>query len=207
MTIAEKLSSIKASKEAIKQAIEAKGVACGDVLSEYPKKIADIKTDGIDMSTGIKFAYSSFTTEQFEALNTYNWGKLTTTAQMFVACSRLTKVPLLDTSNSTSFSYMFNECVNLVTVHQLDVTKVTTASRAMYNCRNLTNLGGFFNLSVDLDLSQSTLLTVESLMNVINNLKDLTGDSAQTLTLGATNLAKLTDEQKAVATNKNWVLA
>lgn len=208
MTISEKLESIKASKEAIKQAIEAKGVACGDALSEYPEKIASIQTGGgIDMSTGVKFAYSTFTTEQFETLNTYNWDKLTTMAQMFVACTGLTIVPPLNTSNSTSFAYTFNECTRLTTVSQLDATKVSTANRTMYNCRALKNLGGFLNLSVSLDLQSSTLLTVESLMNVINNLKDLTGGTAQTLTLGTTNLAKLTDEQKAVATNKNWVLA
>ena len=42
---------------------------------------------------------------------------------------------------------------------------------------------------------------------MFNSLKDLTGDTAKTLTLGSTNLAKLTDEQKAIATNKNWTLA
>ena len=42
---------------------------------------------------------------------------------------------------------------------------------------------------------------------MFNSLKDLTGDTAKTLTLGSTNLAKLTAEQKAIATNKNWTLA
>ena len=186
MTIAEKLESIKASKVAIKQAIEAKGVACGDVLSEYPEKIASIQTggDGIDMSTGIKFGNSAFTSEQFESLKTYNWGKLTDINRLFSACSNLTYIPLLDTSKTRLLQGLF-----------LSSSKIT-------------HLGGFKNLSGSgLDLSGAPLLTVESLMNVINNLKDLTGGMAQTLTLGATNLAKLTDEQKAVATNKNWVLA
>lgn len=231
MTIAEKLSSIKASKEAIKQAIEAKGVACEDVLSEYPKKIASIRADGIDMSTGIKFAYSEFSTEQFENLNTYNWDKISSLYRMFWGCENLTTIPQLDISNVTymdcafygcsnlvtvssldtskvsSLAQVFENCKNLVTVPLLDTSKVIYIFRLFYNCNKLTNLGGFKNLKTQLDLSSSPLLTVESLMNVINNLKDLTGDSAQTLTLGATNLAKLTDEQKAVATNKNWVLA
>ena len=38
-------------------------------------------------------------------------------------------------------------------------------------------------------------------------LKDNTGTTAKTLTLGATNLAKLTEEQKQIATDKNWNLA
>ena len=53
-------------------------------------------------------------------------------------------------------------------------------------------------------------------MNVINNLYDLniTYDVAnggtlytQSLVLGGTNLAKLTDEEKAIAINKGWSLS
>jgi hypothetical protein len=66
-----------------------------------------------------------------------------------------------------------------------------------------------------LDLSYSTLLSVESLRSIINNLYDLNQNATyvaagtiyrQSLKLGATNLAKLTDEEKAIATNKGWEL-
>ena len=51
-------------------------------------------------------------------------------------------------------------------------------------------------------------LTVESLMNVINNLYDLTanGLSGKTLNFGTHNLKKLTDEQIAIAIAKGWTL-
>ena len=42
---------------------------------------------------------------------------------------------------------------------------------------------------------------------MFESLADLTGQTAKTISLGATNLAKLTDEQKQIATNKNWNLA
>ena len=42
-------------------------------------------------------------------------------------------------------------------------------------------------------------------MVVINGLQTVT--STKTLTLGSTNLAKLTDEEKQIATNKGWTLA
>ena len=301
MTIAEKLESIKASKEAIKQAIEAKGVACGDALSEYPEKIAAIPTGGVDMTYVSNFRNWKFTNEQFDALNTYNWDKVTNMDSMFFYsllttipsidtsnvtnmnqafygcsnlvnisllntskvttmestfgnctklsdieidisnvtdihtifsscsnlvdisllntskvnniagafsyCSKLTTIPSIDTSNVTNMQTTFGSCSNLVEIPLLNTSKVNNILNAFFYCSKLTNLGGFQNLSVSLDLHYSTRLTVESLMNVINNLKDLTGGMSQTLTLGATNLAKLTDEQKAVATNKNWVLA
>lgn len=49
----------------------------------------------------------------------------------------------------------------------------------------------------------------ESLMNIINNLYDIAtaGVQPQKLQLGSTNLAKLTDEEKVIATNKGWSLS
>ena len=37
--------------------------------------------------------------------------------------------------------------------------------------------------------------------------KDLRGETAKSLTIGATNLAKLTNAQKGIATDKNWTLS
>lgn len=50
-------------------------------------------------------------------------------------------------------------------------------------------------------------LTQQSLVNMLTALADLTGQQAKTLAVGSTNLAKLTNEQKAIATQKNWTLA
>ena len=50
-------------------------------------------------------------------------------------------------------------------------------------------------------------LSADSLVKMINALKDLNGSSAKSLTIGETNLAKLTSEQIAIATNKNWTLS
>ena len=235
--------------------------------------------DGIDMSKGIFFSYSTFTTEQFESLNTYNWDKITNCAMMFLSCSNITVVPelniinaanivrmfgnctkltsvlglntskvtnmsdafssctsltlisLSDTSKVTSMSNAFSSCTsltaipqwntskvtnmndtfrlckNLISIPQLDTSNVTSMGSTFYGCSSLTDLGGFLNLSVNLNLSSCPNLTVDSLMNVINNLKDLTGSTSRTLTLDKTNLAKLSDDQKVVATDKNWVLA
>lgn len=94
----------------------------------------------------------------------------------------------------------------------LDFSSVTNATDAFKGCTNLTTLAGFTGLKANLSLSDCPL-TVESINNVINEMCDfnangITPSSEQgTLTLGATNLAKLTDEQKAVATNKGWTLA
>ena len=49
------------------------------------------------------------------------------------------------------------------------------------------------------------MLLKESIIEVLNDLPTVT--TTQRLTLGSTNLAKLTDDEKAIATNKGWTLA
>lgn len=61
--------------------------------------------------------------------------------------------------------------------------------------------------SLQLDISPSTLFSRETLVNILNNYADMTGKSTVKLTLGSENLAKLTDEDKLIATNKNITLA
>lgn len=75
-----------------------------------------------------------------------------------------------------------------------------------FNCKSLKYIRFVGIISLSLSLSYNTLLDKNSIMSAINALKDLTGETSQTLTLGATNLNKLTDEQKAIATAKNWIL-
>ena len=69
----------------------------------------------------------------------------------------------------------------------------------------LTDITGNPNFKVSLDFSYCENLTYDSLMVVINGLQTVT--ETQTLTLGSTNLAKLTDEEKQIATDKGWTLA
>ena len=132
---------------------------------------------------------------------------------MFEGCASLTSIPQLNTSSVSSMSDMFEGCLSLTSIPLLDCSSITnTYSPFRYVSLNeLTDLGGFKNLKVSWDynfLKRVPYATVESLMNVINNLYDLTanGLSGQTLNFGTTNLNKLTDEQKAVAINKGWTL-
>lgn len=146
-------------------------------------------------------------------------------------CSRLTTIPKLDTSSGTKFDYMFGDCTSLTTVPQLDTSRGTnfygmfnncaslttieltsfiSSSSMFYGCLALENLTVTGTITVNnnyLNLSYSPKLTVDSLMSVINALADNTGKTTYTVTLGATNLSKLTDEQKQIAIDKNYTLA
>ena len=135
----------------------------------------------------------------------FDTSKVANMISLFSGCSQLTSVPRFNTSNATTMSNLFYSCSQLESVPKLDTSSVTSAGSMFFGCGKLTNLGGFIGLKVSLDLSGSPLLTKESLLNVINEAADVTS-SPRTLTLGSTNLAKLTDEEKAIATNKGWTL-
>ena len=124
---------------------------------------------------------------------------------MFTNCFQLTTIPQIDTSSVTIMQGMFYSCYNLTTIPQIDTSSVTNMSYMFYSCSSLADLGGLMGLKCDIDLS-SCPLTHDSILNVINKAADVTA-SPKTLTLGSTNLAKLSDEEKAIATNKGWTLA
>ena len=63
------------------------------------------------------------------------------------------------------------------------------------------------NIGVNLSISPCTKMERKAILEVLGNLKDLTGQTSRTLTLGSTLLAKLTEDDKLIATNKNWTLA
>ena len=77
----------------------------------------------------------------------------------------------------------------------------------MFYYKNSLVKFNMYGMKVSFDISKSTLLSESELVKIFNNLADLTNSSSQTLTLGTTLLAKLSDEEKAIATNKNWTLA
>ena len=72
-------------------------------------------------------------------------------------------------------------------------------------CTGLTTITGNPNFKVSLSMSACNKLTHDSIMVVINGLQTVT--ETQTLTLGTTNLAKLTEADKKIATDKGWTLA
>ena len=115
----------------------------------------------------------------------------------------------LETAPVTEFLETFYNCTNLKSIYGFRPSENATYFNSVFvDCSSLENLTFASDavISNNLVLFYSNSLTVDSIMNVIAVLKDYTGGTARILQLGATNLAKLTDEQKAIATNKNWVL-
>ena len=137
---------------------------------------------------------------------------------LFRGCSKLEEVKVLNIPKATSISQLFFECVYLKSIPAIIADDVVDVHYVAHASASLTNVGGFLNLgkaystSADENYYSYTLnlqagsLTHDSLMNVINGLYDIAtkGVKAQQLELGSINLAELTAEEIAIATNKGW---
>ena len=133
---------------------------------------------------------------------------------VFRRCTKLQEVYLAPEKKIGYSIFQYCQSLKIVSLPStiIETTNdcLTTTSSNYYafdGCTALEDvqLGQDWNMSLRLNVSNN--LTVDSMVAMFNSLKDLTGETAKTLTLGSTNLAKLTDEQKAIATNKNWTLA
>ena len=191
----------------------------------------------LDTSNVTSMSYmfqSCFRLNTIPLLNTSN---VTNMSKTFIDCTSLTSIPLLDTSKVTNMNSMFNTCTSLTTIPQLDTSKVTNVESLFSSCSKLeslplldfssvttissffgysnittlTDLGGFTGLKINWTGSGSLKmlpnLTTQSLLNVLNYLDDVNDLGGRKLELGTTNLAKLTDEEKSIATNKGWTLS
>ena len=154
-----------------------------------------------------------------KCISSFDTSNATNMRYMFNNCRSLIAIPWFDTSKVSNMSNMFSGCSALRSIPQLDTSKVTNISLAGYNTlSSLVDLGGFVNLGAQNNLSgtsgsyflgQCPNLTHDSIMNVINNLYDrkTAGYSVLTLKLHANTMALLSDEEKAIATNKGWTLS
>lgn len=126
--------------------------------------------------------------------------KVKSMSETFNYCSQLRTLPLMDLTQCTRFSVI--GCNSLESIPAYDLSNITSI-----NISNLYKLAEFHatGMKVSFNISSSTNFTKEALVEILNNLATVT--TTQTLTMGATNLAKLTDEDKAIATNKGWTLA
>lgn len=141
--------------------------------------------------------------------------KITSAQAMFMNAN--VKNVSLDLSACRSLSGTFNnqDGGGYVENITLKVTEeLTNASQAFNKCTALTNLT-FTEDSViacnGLNLSTATNLTHDSLMSIINALEDKITKYGEyfdpvTVTFGATNLAKLSQEEIAIAEAKGWTV-
>ena len=129
-------------------------------------------------------------------------------SSMFRDCSELASMDMSgwDVTSLSNANYLFYGCSSL---QSIDLTGWSTAcvmnNNTFHLCGNLTSLKWGPNWKSPTRLDACNNLTSECLKDLLINLAVVTNN--ETLQLGATNLAKITDSEKAVATNKGWTLS
>ena len=120
------------------------------------------------------------------------------------------KLPIIDCSNASGngITGMCNYCYSLETIEKWIMSeKVTNAGNCFVECKKLKNIIVEGVIAVSVSFAQSPL-TRESALSVINHLKDISGTGTTlTVTFSSTTKALLTDEDKAIATQKGWTIA
>jgi surface protein len=186
-----------------------------------------------DTSSVVRMRYMFSACKSLTSVPLLNTSRVTDMSYMFSYCSSLTSVPLLDTNavtdmecmfkgctslkevpqfNTSAVSnmvYMFENCSSLTSIPLLDTSKAMMTS-AFNGCTALTDVGGFKNLGKNwsyaytINMSDCPLSS-ESVTNIGNNIA--APAKSCTIKFRADVYNILTDEQKALFTNKNWTIA
>ena len=193
------------------------------------RKLTKLDLSSFDTSSVTRATYMFSSCENLPELDvsSFNTINMIYMNNMFRDCRKLTELDVknFDTSNATNVTRMFEGCKNIseLDLSNFDFSKVTSIDYIFNSCTNLLTIHSFKNLgkaftSKTTNLSVYTIsfntnsnISHESLVDVITNgLYDLnlTYDVAnggtlytQKLTLGSINLAKLSPEEIAIATN------
>ena len=149
--------------------------------------------------------FYKFDGSSVEGLIDYNdTSNVTNMEGMFFNCANLSSIPPLITSKVTNMVEMFYGCRKLTAIPQLDISQVTYMRNTFGDCNSLISIGMYgFRYSIDIS---STALAHDALVAFLNQ-AGTAYNSSQKITMGSAKLALLSDEEKAIATNKGWQLA
>ena len=140
------------------------------------------------------------------SLTSINLPALTTISgnNAFYSCYSLTSInlPALTTISGSS---AFSSCSSLISFLFYNTFLTLTQSQQFTGCVNLKDLQLVTNWRWSLNV-KDTDLTHDCIIDMFNKLKDLTGADSLTLTIGANNLAKVTDEELQIPNSKNWTV-
>ena len=126
--------------------------------------------------------------------------------QMCYKCTSLTRVPQLETANVTNMMWAFYGCSSLTAIYSaLDFSNVKSQIDTTFtSCKSLVEVRFAGTINVDVAMNGCAKLSVDSLLSLLNALCE--NGQGLKCKIGTTNLGKLTDEQKAIASNKGWEL-
>lgn len=148
--------------------------------------------------------------EEIEGLEDWDVSKVTTTASMFSSCVSLKEVTIRNwnlaacTTIATMFRYCYNMKKAVLSGWQLPKLTSTAPAQFLGDCWNLEDVDPPA-IPLNHSYAGDRSLSHEALIKIIAALPTVT--TARTVNLTATNVSRLSTEEKAIATAKKWTIA
>lgn len=121
----------------------------------------------------------------------------------FANCTSLEAIVLDSVGHKVIADYAFKDCTGLTSI---TLSEYVGTKNAFDGCTNVEEINVIAVIAWNADFSFTDKLTAECLSDMIDQLYDYSGGEAHTLTIGATNRSRLTAEQIAAASAKNWTI-
>lgn len=208
MSISNEIERLQQAKKDIGDAIVRKGGSVSGTLNTYAKSVMAL--GDVSFRTAIDIVNKSDAKNvDLTMISPRNEISIN---NLFYGNKKLVSIDVSnwDTSKVTNISWCFTYCSSLTTidVSNWDISKVTSVLELFSACEKLSEIKcdglKFPNIelsNIGLNLSP---LTVDSIVGLLNALPQ--SDKGYSFQIGSNNIAKLSDEQKAIATDKGWTL-
>ena len=173
-------------------------------LCDNSSKFTEEDLKNLDVSNGTDFS-NMFRDSVFKIIPPLNTVKGVNFNYMFYSCEAK-EIQSINLSKAQNASSLFASCSKLETINVVGTTNDIKSSIALEfaSSTKLKNITIPQDWKNSLYLHYSSVITVESLHGMIENLADLTGQTAKTFQVGATNLAKIDEDHIAMLEAKNW---
>lgn len=122
----------------------------------------------------------------------------------FANCVSLETIVLDPVGHRTIADYAFKDCTGLISMRIDSYIGTKNAFDGCVNVEEIDIIGPV--MAWEADFSFTDKLTAECLTDMISQLWDYSDGEQHVLTIGATNRARLTAEQIAAASAKNWTI-
>ena len=136
---------------------------------------------------------------------------------MFTGCTSLNSITGMSLpSTATSVSNMFGSSnfpcgKGELVIKSVNFSNISSTDTVFFLSNDVTSadirFGGIIICDILENFKQKSVLTITSLISILNCLENRKGLTPKTLSLGSINIAKLNETQKAIALNKNWTLS